>query len=101
MREFLKVGNVELIAGISGMYCVTNLDYNSTIFHRIIADFMIQGGDPTGTGRGGTSIWGEQFEDEINKDLKHTGGKSRLVQQVFYPWQILAPIPMVPSSLLL
>lgn len=47
--------------------------YNSTIFHRIIPDFMIQGGDPTGTGRGGSSIFGEKFEDEIKPDLKHTG----------------------------
>jgi peptidyl-prolyl cis-trans isomerase-like 1 len=34
---------------------------------------MIQGGDPTGTGRGGASIFGEKFEDEIRSDLKHTG----------------------------
>lgn len=47
--------------------------YNGTIFHRIISDFMIQGGDPTSTGRGGASIFGEKFEDEIRPDLKHTG----------------------------
>jgi peptidyl-prolyl cis-trans isomerase-like 1 len=47
--------------------------YNNTIFHRIISDFMIQGGDPTGTGRGGASIYGPTFEDEISNDLKHTG----------------------------
>jgi peptidyl-prolyl cis-trans isomerase-like 1 len=47
--------------------------YNGTIFHRVIPDFMIQGGDPTGTGRGGSSIFGEKFEDEIRSDLKHTG----------------------------
>jgi len=47
--------------------------FNGTPFHRIIKDFMIQGGDPTGTGRGGSSIWGEKFEDEIRGDLKHTG----------------------------
>lgn len=47
--------------------------YDGTIFHRIIPDFMIQGGDPTGTGRGGSSIWGEKFNDEIRSDLKHTG----------------------------
>ncbi|KAK5077334.1 Peptidyl-prolyl cis-trans isomerase-like 1 [Lithohypha guttulata] len=47
--------------------------YNGTIFHRIIPDFMIQGGDPTGTGRGGSSIYGEKFEDEIKPTLKHTG----------------------------
>ncbi|KAL2014923.1 hypothetical protein VTK56DRAFT_6820 [Thermocarpiscus australiensis] len=47
--------------------------YDGVIFHRIIKDFMIQGGDPTGTGRGGSSIYGEKFEDEIHPDLKHTG----------------------------
>lgn len=47
--------------------------YNDLIFHRIIPDFMIQGGDPTGTGSGGESIYGTQFEDEIRKDLRHTG----------------------------
>ena len=47
--------------------------YDNTIFHRIIPDFMVQGGDPTGTGRGGTSIYGKTFEDEIHQDLKHTG----------------------------
>ncbi|VWU50221.1 peptidyl-prolyl cis-trans isomerase [Hepatocystis sp. ex Piliocolobus tephrosceles] len=47
--------------------------YNNTIFHRVIPDYIIQGGDPTGTGKGGKSIYGEYFEDEINKELKHTG----------------------------
>ena len=47
--------------------------YNNTTFHRIIRDFMIQGGDPTGTGRGGESIYGGKFEDEISRNLKHTG----------------------------
>lgn len=47
--------------------------YNNTVFHRIIRDFMIQGGDPTGTGRGGASIYGHTFADEIHPDLKHTG----------------------------
>lgn len=47
--------------------------YKNTIFHRIIRDFMVQGGDPTGTGRGGESIYGGKFEDEITRNLKHTG----------------------------
>lgn len=49
--------------------------YDGVIFHRVIPGFMIQGGDPTGTGRGGESAWGGRFADEIdrNSDLYKTG----------------------------
>ena len=48
--------------------------YDGLIFHRVIKDFMIQGGDPTGTGCGGQSIWGDKFEDEFCVDLHNLRG---------------------------
>ena len=48
--------------------------YDGIIFHRVIKDFMIQGGDPEGTGRGGESIWGHSFEDEFHPDLHNIRG---------------------------
>ncbi len=48
--------------------------YDGLIFHRVIKDFMIQGGDPTGTGCGGKSIWGTAFEDEFDIDLHNLRG---------------------------
>ncbi len=57
--------------------------YNGCTFHRVISvrgggvptpqDFMIQGGDPSGTGRGGESIYGGPFRDEISSELHHVG----------------------------
>ncbi|ELK35881.1 Peptidyl-prolyl cis-trans isomerase-like 3 [Myotis davidii] len=50
--------------------CASNY-YNGCIFHRNIKGFMVQTGDPSGTGRGGNSIWGKKFEDEYSEYLKH------------------------------
>lgn len=78
--------------------------YNDVIFHRIIPNFMLQTGDPTGTGRGGASIYGEKFEDEIDPGLKHTGagilsmansGKNTNGSQFFIT---LAPTPWLDGK---
>ncbi|XP_039614615.1 peptidylprolyl isomerase domain and WD repeat-containing protein 1 isoform X2 [Polypterus senegalus] len=54
-------------------FCVHSRNgyYNTHIFHRVIKGFMIQTGDPTGTGMGGESIWGGEFEDEFHATLRH------------------------------
>ena len=47
--------------------------YNGIVFHRVIKGFMIQGGDPSGTGRAGASVWGKPFEDEPNPNVQFDG----------------------------
>ena len=54
--------------------------YDGVIFHRVLEDFMIQGGDPTGTGMGGESIWGEGFGQEMSLGLRHFRGAVAMAQ---------------------
>lgn len=74
--------------------------YNGIIFHRVIPNFMIQGGDPTGTGRGGESLWGGKFEDEFKPGVmfdspgilamanagKNTNGSQFFITTRATPW---------------
>lgn len=50
--------------------CTQSQYYDSTVFHRVIHKFMVQGGDPTGTGKGGESVYGKPFRDEIHTRIK-------------------------------
>lgn len=74
--------------------------YNGISFHRVIKDFMIQGGDPTGTGMGGDSIWRKPFEDEVDPEVRfdrpglvamanagpNTNGSQFFITTVPTPW---------------
>lgn len=81
--------------------------YNGHIFHRVIKGFMVQTGCPLGTGTGGESIWGGEFEDEIVPDLKvcnfyHLNFEIykyfSIKSRSWCPWQMLVLILMAPSS---
>ncbi|KAL1809996.1 hypothetical protein DCAR_0729648 [Daucus carota subsp. sativus] len=71
--------NIELHCDITPRACENFITlcergyYDGVSFHRSIRNFMIQGGDPTGTGKGGESIWGKPFKDEVNSKLLHSG----------------------------
>ncbi|WP_457592127.1 peptidylprolyl isomerase [Hydrogenimonas sp.] len=79
---------------------VKNGYYDGTIFHRVIEDFMIQGGDPTGTGMHGESIWGKPFKDEFAPNVvfdrrgilamanagPNTNGSQFFITTVRTPW---------------
>lgn len=65
--------------------------YKDVAFHRNIPNFMIQGGDPTGTGRGGTSIWGKYFDDEFDGPLTHNARGTGMFS--------LLPFPALPTLL--
>ncbi len=74
--------------------------YDETVFHRVIKGFMLQGGDPTATGRGGESLWGGKFEDEVSKSVQfdkagllamanagpNTNGSQFFITTVPTPW---------------
>lgn len=55
--------------------------YDGITFHRVIENFMIQGGDPTGTGSGGESMWGEYFKNEYSDRLSHINGSLAMARK--------------------
>ncbi|MBU7456311.1 peptidylprolyl isomerase [Leuconostoc fallax] len=87
--------------------------YNNGIFHRVIKDFMIQGGDPLGTGMGGESIWNNSFEDEFSDQLFNlrgalsmanagpntNGSQFFIVQAANFPSQMASALKNVPAEI--
>jgi len=79
--------------------------YDGLLFHRVIKDFMIQGGDPEGTGRGGESCWGGSFEDEFDPSLGNLRGSLAMANSgpntngsQFFINQAPAETSMVPQA---
>ncbi|MDE3046168.1 MAG: peptidylprolyl isomerase [Verrucomicrobiota bacterium] len=103
-----NVGNIELtlFPEVAPKTCenfiglVNQHYYDGIIFHRVIKNFMLQGGDPTGTGTGGQSIWGKNFEDECKSNVRFdkpgllamanrgpaTNGSQFFITTVATPW---------------
>lgn len=103
-----NIGNIELklFPDVAPKTCENFLGlvqkhyYDGITFHRVIKEFMIQGGDPTGTGAGGESIWGKPFADEFNAKIKFdrpgllamanrgpsTNGSQFFITTVAAPW---------------
>ena len=75
--------------------------YDGTLFHRNIAGFMLQGGDPEGTGKGGQSIWGGSFDDEFSPLLKVRVNRGRQQHAVAsWPSHDIALTPSLPPCTL-
>jgi peptidylprolyl isomerase len=97
---------VQLFPGVAPRACENFIGlvkkgyYDGTVFHRVIKDFMIQGGDPTATGAGGESIFGKPFEDEVSSSVTFdkpgllamanagpgTNGSQFFITTVVTPW---------------
>ena len=79
--------------------------YDGVLFHRVINDFMVQGGDPEGTGRGGESCWGGTFEDEFDASLGNLRGSIAMANSgadtngsQFFINQAPADASMIPQA---
>lgn len=81
-------------------FCVHSRNgyYNGNIFHRVIKGFMVQTGDPTGTGCGGESIWGGEFCDEFVPTLRHDRPYTVSQSHIKIEGQKDVDSPVIPSS---
>lgn len=69
-NNLLRIIYIEIIFQNFLALCASNY-YDNCLFHRNIKGFIVQTGDPTHTGKGGTSIWNRPFEDEFKEELRH------------------------------